>query len=324
MVRAAEAGEVVENPILLVRGVDGRQMAAQIGRPAFRDRPVRRAEQIIIMAGGGIEIRPGHAVEVCVHGICEHRHFGEPLDERLRANQIRRINPAFHREAAAGADIERGALRNLDVGVRAGKFKLLAGILEAERLPDCARRKIEAPDQLAVVRVFLRIGTVQAVALAAPPAVDARAAEPERDVVNPARHRGDVARDGAVGEREQIRADVVADGIGRIGDDADLIVGQHGHVGDLHELLVGEVEDSADRHEIRRHRPAAKRVGDIRHAVIQAVRRQFKIAEREVGRLFRKIERRLRELDRHIGQIRIIGENEILVICDRRAGGVSP
>ncbi len=130
------------------------------------------------MAGGRIQKRPGLDDQVGHRRV--GRHLRQPFDQRLRPRHVGRIDPAFHGEAAARAHIQRRVLRDLHISVRAGKLKLVAAILQLKRLPDFARREIEPADQRAVVAVVFRIGTVAGVALAAPPAGDARAAIPVR------------------------------------------------------------------------------------------------------------------------------------------------
>ena len=251
------------------------------------------------------------------------RHVRQPFDERLRPRQIGGIDPALDGESAARADVQRRGGGHLHISVRAGELVSVALVFKLKGLADFARREIEAPDQRAVVVVVFGVGAVVRAVLAAPPALDARAAIPEGHVVIPAGHGGDRARDRAVGQRQIIAAARVAgERGGRIGDDAHQVVGQQHNVGDQYKRVVGCKR--RDRHHVGRHVPAAERVIDVGRRAKIAIGYQVEIRQGVVAGQFREAERRLRKLDRHRGEIGVVGERQILIVRDRCSCGVDP
>ena len=176
------------------------------------------------------------------------------------------IDPAFHRQAAARADIQRDGLPDLHVRVGAREPELLPRVFHLKRLADRAGGKFKPADQRAVVAQNLGVSAVRGVAFAAPPAGDAGAAIVIRERVPfPGRHRhGPV--EGAHCQRQEIGARLR--GV-RVGDDRHLIVGQAHQVGA--DQGVGE------------QIPAAEGVKDIRRREIIPAGGQLKIAEGEVG-----------------------------------------
>ena len=211
-VGAAILGERVIDPVLLIRRFNGGQMSAQLGRPQFRPRPIGAAQQIVVMAGGAVQKRTRRDDQVGVRPV--GRHPGQPFHQRLRQGCIGRIDPAFDGEPAAGADIqgggrhqeqigvgvsvgigrhEEGPLPDLHIGVGARKLKFRSGILKFEGLPDLSGREVEPPDQLTVVPVVFRIGTVGGVPLPAPPAGNARPAVHEAEAELSSRRHGNQA-----------------------------------------------------------------------------------------------------------------------------------
>ena len=339
--------ELVIDPVLVVRRPHRRQMAAQLLRPIFRDGIIRVAQQVIIMAVVRAQEWPR------LHRQIRHRrvrrHPGQPFHQRLPEREVRRIEPPFHRETRARPHIQRRGLhqhirarpvrarqrvrirqrrlRNLHIRIRPRKDKDLPRIHHPERLAHLARRECEPSHQPPVVRVVLRIRTVQRIPLPAPPAVDPRSAVPVSHIVRVARQRRQRARDHPVRQRQVIAPRLQRHR--RIAQHAHLVVRERHIVRERHQVAVRQ--PVAHHHQIRRHRPAAVRIVNIRRPRIgpvrqhiRPVRHQVQITEGVIRPLAVQLVRRDGILDWHRRQIRVIRERQIRVIRHLRPHRIRP
>ena len=255
------------------------------------------------MSRGRVQHRALHNGQIGIHDV--RGHLGQPLHQRLRPQQIRGVDPPLHREAAVGAHVQRGRGRHLDIGVGAREPIDITVVLKLERLPHHARRIIKLSHQPAVVPVVFRVGTVRGIALAAPPAGDARPAIGESHLILAPQRKRQRARDRAQAQRQVIRTP------GRrphIRHHTHQVIGHPHRVGNQHERAVRFHRRHRDQ--IGRHLPAAKQVINAVRPPIIAVGGPFKIGEQIIRPQIQRAEA-AGIFDGHRGQVGVIRESQV-------------